>query len=202
MSTFLQRLAPRHASLLRAGLAVTGLGALCGACSPVEYAQEPDCRQFVQPITVNGKQETRYTTQCRQADGSWKIIAQADSGTAQGQTAQTAQAPSGQGVLTSILPPAYPYAPALVAAGAPYPYYPYPYGYYDPWPGYYGPGYGLGFFGAGFAFSNRRFHDHFHHRFHDGFRHDGFHRGFHNRGFNSGGFNSGFHGGMGRMGGR
>jgi hypothetical protein len=192
MSSFLQRLAPVHASLVRAGLSVTGLGALCAACAPVEYTQEADCRQFVQPITVNGKQETRYSTQCRQADGTWKIIAQSDSGSAQtAQAGQTAQAPSGQGLMPSILPPAYPYDSALVASGAPYPYpyYSYPYSYYDPWPGYYGPGYGVGFFGGGFGFRGRRFHD-------------GFHDGFHGGGFHGGGFRGGMgRGGMGHGGG-
>jgi uncharacterized membrane protein YgcG len=182
MLSFLQRLAPAHARLVRAGLAVTGMGALCAACSPVEYTQDADCRPFVQPITVNGKQETRYTTQCRQADGSWKVIAQADSGTTQ--TAQAGQAPSGQVALPTTLPPLYPYNPTFFAT-APYPY---PYNDYDPWPGYYGygPGYGLGFVAGGFGphwWGPRG-------------------RGFHGFGFHGGGFHGGgFHGGGGHGGG-
>jgi hypothetical protein len=182
MPSFLQRPAPAHARLVRAGLAVAGLGALCAACAPVEYTQAADCRQFVQPITVNGTQETRYTTQCRQADGSWRVIAQSDSGTAQtAQAGQTAQGLAGQPMMPATLPPAYPYNPGLYAVGAPYPY---PYGYYDSWPGYYGPGYGLGFFGGfgyGYGFRGRGW---------GGYRGGGFHGGM---GHGGGGHGGGGH---------
>jgi hypothetical protein len=124
----------------RAGLALAGLAGGVGACAPVPYAgyAAPDCRPFQQLVTVNGRQQTSYTTQCRMADGSWHVVAQSD-GTA---SAPAPQPQSGTATPLTSNPQNYaygtlPYDPGFdfSTVGYPYPYaYPYAYPYY-PWYG-------------------------------------------------------------------
>jgi uncharacterized membrane protein YgcG len=137
----------------RAGLALAGLAGGVGACAPVPYASyaAPDCRPFQQLVTVNGRQQTQYTTQCRMADGTWHVVAQSD-----GTSSAPVQQPQG-GTPTPLAsnPQNYAYTPMpydpgfnFATAGYPYPYvYPYAYPYY-PW---YGSNvtFGVGFGGWG-----------------------------------------------------
>jgi hypothetical protein len=60
----------------------------------------PGCRPFQQLVTVNGKQQTRYTTQCRQADGTWRVVAQSDGSS----STASAQSQVGAGALVPITP--------------------------------------------------------------------------------------------------
>jgi hypothetical protein len=188
----------------RAGLALAGLAAGVGACAPVPYASyaAPDCRPFQELVTVNGQQQTRYTTQCRMADGSWHVVAQSD-GTA---SAPATQPQSGTATPLASNPQGYaygtlPYDPGFDLSYAGYPY-PYAYPYY--YPGYFGPGFAVGFGFNRFAFNWSGFHKFDHDRFdHDRFDHGGFaHGGFDHDRFDHGGFpHGGFaHGGFGHGG--
>ena len=40
-----------------------------------ERSDGTPCREFTQTVTVGGRTEEAYGTACRQADGSWKIVA-------------------------------------------------------------------------------------------------------------------------------
>jgi hypothetical protein len=42
--------------------------------APVGSTGRPECREFQQTITINGKTEKAYGTACRQADGTWRIV--------------------------------------------------------------------------------------------------------------------------------
>jgi hypothetical protein len=187
----------------RAGLALAGLAVGVGACAPVPYASytAPDCRPFQELITVNGQQQTRYTTQCPMADGSWRVVAQSD-GTP---PAPATQPQSDTGVLATPFGDAYgtlPYDPGFDLSSAGYPY-PYAYPYY--YPGYFGPAFAVGLGFNSFAFNRSGFHRFDHREFgHGGFGHREFaHGGFAHGEFGHGEFaHDGFgHGGFGHGGG-
>jgi hypothetical protein len=202
--------APQILSWARAGLALAGLAVGVGACAPAPYASNtaPNCRPFQELITVDGQQQTRYTTQCRMADGSWRVVAQSD-GTP---PALATQPQSDTGVLATPPPPGdtygtLPYDPGFDLSSAGYPY-PYAYPYY--YPGYFGPAFAVGLGFNSFTFNRSGFHRFDHDRFdhdrfdHDRFDHDRFdHDGFDHGGFAHGGFahSAGAHGGFGHGGG-
>jgi hypothetical protein len=182
---------------VRACFALAGLALGCAACAPTPYDQiayaPPDCRPFQQQVTVNGKQQTRYTTQCLQPDGTWRLVAQSD-GSSQ---AASAQPQAGEGAVVPITPDpsgvygTEPADPSFAIGAADDPNY-YSYGiglnpYDGPYEGYIGPdiALGVGYGGPGW------------HGYHPGFHPGGFHPGgFHPGGFHPGGFHpaGGFHG--------
>ena len=96
---------PQILPSVRACFALAGLALGCAACAPtmpydqIAYAA-PDCRPFQQLVTVNGKQQTRYTTQCRQADGTWRVVAQSDGSS----STASAQPQAGAGAVVPITP--------------------------------------------------------------------------------------------------
>jgi hypothetical protein len=54
-------------------LSVMGMGAFAQAATADDY-----CREYTEKITINGASHTAYGTACRQADGTWKKVAQPD----------------------------------------------------------------------------------------------------------------------------
>lgn len=103
------------------------LGFICAGCvAPPPPLVVPNCREFAQTITVDGKEQTGYGVECPQPDGTWKVVAPA------------VVPPAG----TPSPPPAatYDYPPYYVM---PYPYAYYPYQTYYPW--YYPPVIQFGF---------------------------------------------------------
>jgi hypothetical protein len=182
----------------RAGLALAGLAGGVGACAPVPYASyaAPDCRPFQQLVTVNGRQQTEYTTQCRMADGTWRVVAQSDASA----SAPATQPQSGTATPLAANPQAYAYTPLpydpgfnFSTVGYPYPYsYPFAYPYY-PWYGS-NVAFGVGFGGWGrgrYGYGGYR-----------GWGHGGWNRGsWGGHGGGWGGHGGGGHGGGGHGGG-
>ncbi len=74
-----------------------------------ENAQGQPCREFVTTITIGDQEEQGYGTACRQPDGSWQLVAEAEA-------EETQTAP----------PPQVEYRPATE-------YYAYPSGFYGPY---------------------------------------------------------------------
>ncbi len=77
----------------------------------------PECREYMQSATINGKPQQIANTACRQPDGTWQNI---DSG------AQV-NMPPGSGSATASYPSPQAYYPAPV-------YYPPPFYYAEPFP--------------------------------------------------------------------
>lgn len=43
---------------------------------PTDTAAKPYCREYQNPVVVDGKLQSSYGTACLQPDGSWKIVSQ------------------------------------------------------------------------------------------------------------------------------
>jgi len=105
-----------------------------GAVTPTRTYQAPDgryCREYQQTVIVGGQQQQAYGTACRQPDGSWQIVSNAE--------------PQRQQQQVVVQRPARVYVqePVYVPSYRPYAYWPFPTflsfsysrssGHYDGW---------------------------------------------------------------------